>query len=124
MNTADEISQAERRRIMADERRMKTYHGHALDGEPELGGRFKKVNTTTVVGTDPTVAVPTQLPWHSDVCPPEPPLGIDINAQEPTGEKFEQASVTGTVTEGSGPNTDHDKGSRGRSATKSFVRRA
>jgi hypothetical protein len=98
MNAADEISQAERRRIMSEERRMKTYHGHALDGEPELSGRFAKVSTTTVVGRSPGSIYsrqPAGSPWANDPVPPEMPLGIDINAQEPTGELHEQkASIT------------------------------
>ena len=90
MNAADEISQAERRRIMADERRMKSYHGHALDDEPELSGRFAKVSTTTVVGRGPVnyPAQPEGSPWRSDPVPPEMPLGIDINAQEPTARNM------------------------------------
>src|SRR6516162_8899531 len=96
MNAADEISQAERRRIMADERRMKSYHGHALDDEPELSGRFAKVSTTTVVGRGPVnyPAQPEGSPWRSDPVPPEMPLGIDINVQEPTGEKHEVEAST------------------------------
>ena len=75
MNPADEVSQAERRRIMAEERRGKTYMGHALDAELELGGRYAKVHTTTVTGSTPGPTYPTQpegSPWAKDECPPEP----------------------------------------------------
>jgi hypothetical protein len=91
MNNADEISQAERRLIMADERRGRTYNGHALDDELDLGGRFAKVNTTTVVGAGP-VSYPQQpqgSPWHSDACPPEPALGFSVDEIEPVGEVHE-----------------------------------
>src|SRR6516162_1790948 len=107
MNAADLISQKEKRETLrndrlvkeADERRRRTLHGHALDGEPELGGRFSKVSTTTVVGTSP-VSYPQQpegSPWRSDPCPIEPPLGYSVDEQEPVGEMFERASsVDGT----------------------------
>jgi hypothetical protein len=91
MNNADDVSQAERRRIMAEERRGRTDQGHALDGEPDLGGRFAKVNTTTVVGASP-ISYPQQpagSPWRSDECPPEGPLGYSVDAVEPVGEHYE-----------------------------------
>jgi hypothetical protein len=94
----NEITQREKRQVLendrrvqeAEERRMRTYHGHVLDGELDLGGRFAKVHTTTVVGTSP-VSYPQQpsgSPWGSDPVSPEMPLGIDINAQEPTGANY------------------------------------
>src|SRR6516165_12133486 len=93
------VTQREKRQVLendrrvreADERRRSTYHGHALDDEPELGGRFKKVNTTTVVGRSP-VSYPQQpegSPWRSDPCPIEPPLGYSVEELEPVGEKHE-----------------------------------
>jgi hypothetical protein len=94
MNPADEVSQAERRRIMAEERRGRTYQGHALDGEIDVGGRFAKVNKTTVVGTSP-ISYPKQpqgSPWAMDACPPEPPLGFSVEEQEPVGEVFERSA--------------------------------
>src|SRR5262245_9480182 len=96
MNNADEISQAEKRRILIEERRMRTYHGHALDADLEMGGRFSKVNTTTVVGATPIQypAQPSTSPWHHDPCPTEPPLGYSVEEQEAVGEMFERASTT------------------------------
>jgi hypothetical protein len=93
MNNADEISQAEKRRILIEERRMRTYHGHALDADLEMGGRFSRVNTTTVVGSSPIQypAQPPTSPWHHDPCPPEPPLGYSVDEQDPVGEVFERA---------------------------------
>jgi|SRR6516165_9133627 hypothetical protein len=82
----------------AEEKRLKTYMGHALDGEPELSGRFAKVSTTTVVGRSPVSypAQPEGSPWRSDPCPIEPSLGFSVETVEPTGEKHEiEASVTG-----------------------------
>jgi len=83
--------QAERRRIMAEERRMRTYHGHALDAEPDPGGRYSKVHSTTVVGSSP-IHYPAQAknsPWRRDECPPEPPLGFSVDDQPVVGEPHE-----------------------------------
>jgi hypothetical protein len=94
-NPAGEISQAERRRILAEERRAKTYMGRTnLDAELELGGRFSEVHSTTVVGSGP-ISYPQQpkgSPWHSEPVPNEAPLGFAIDQMEPVGEKFEVAA--------------------------------
>ena len=92
MNNADEISQAERRRIMADERRGRTYHGVAASSvDDERGGRYANAgNSTTVVGASPISypAQPATSPWHRDPMPDEPPLGYSVEDQEVVGEKF------------------------------------
>ena len=75
MNNADDIPQSERRRIMAEERRLKTYMGHAQHTDDDLyGGRFKQVTTTNVIGSNPInyPQQPTGSPWAKDECPPEP----------------------------------------------------
>src|SRR5215813_14481930 len=89
---ADEISQAERRRIMADDRRAKTYFGQAQHADDELGGRYAKVRSTTVVGSSPSSypAQPSTSPWHRDPVPDEPPLGYSVDAVEPVGEIHER----------------------------------
>jgi|EndMetStandDraft_8_1072994.scaffolds.fasta_scaffold103646_2 hypothetical protein len=97
MNAEDDVPQAERRRIMADERRRQTYHGHALDSEPELGGRFAKVQMTTVVGTGP-ISYPKQpagSPWAKDECPPEPQLGYSVEEREPVCERASTSAAPG-----------------------------
>jgi hypothetical protein len=75
-NPADEISQAERRRIMADDRRGQTYQGHAInDAELNLGGRFAQVQPTSVTGANPGSVYPRQpstSPWYCDPVGPEP----------------------------------------------------
>ena len=99
MNNADEISQAEKRRIMAEERRMRTYHGHAQANiDEDRGGRYGAVgSSTTVVGSNP-ISYPRQpagSPWAKDECPPEPPLGFSVDAMEPVGEPHQRtASAT------------------------------
>jgi hypothetical protein len=75
MNNADEISQAERRRIMAEERRGKTYMGQAMGADFDLGGRFAKVHSTTVTGLTPGSVYPRMPegnPWATNPYPEEP----------------------------------------------------
>jgi hypothetical protein len=103
-NPADMISQREKREVFrndrlireAEERRRRTYSGHALDGEPELSGRFAKVSTTTVTGSSPVSypAQPEGSPWRSDPIGPEPPLGFSVEDKEPVGEKHEVEAST------------------------------
>jgi hypothetical protein len=94
------ISQKEKREVLANDRMARnTYFGHAGDVELELGGRFAKLTPTTVTGSEPTVKYPKleSGPWAKDECPPEPPLGIDINAQEPVGEAHERTETKPVV---------------------------
>jgi hypothetical protein len=94
-NPADEISQAIKRKILADRARLATYHAHgqaAIDDERQ--GRFAALSKATVVGTSPSIQYPRQ-PADSPanqfaMSPPEPPLGYSVNDQEPTGESWEQ----------------------------------
>jgi hypothetical protein len=60
-NPADMISQAERRRIISEERKLSTYRQHAeANADLELGGRFSKVTTVTVTGVSPIHQYPRQ----------------------------------------------------------------
>jgi hypothetical protein len=91
MSVADEISQAERRRIIAWDRRSRTYFGQAQHTDDDLGGRYAKVHSTTITGSGP-ISYPDQpstSPWHHDACPPEPPLGFSVEEMEPVGEPFQ-----------------------------------
>jgi hypothetical protein len=95
VNPADDILQSERRRILIEERRMRTYHGQAQASIGEdRGGRFAySGSSTSVVGSSP-ISYPAQpgchSPWHYDACPPEPPLGFSVDEMEPVGEPFER----------------------------------
>jgi hypothetical protein len=116
MNATDD------RRIELEARRRNTYQGHALDDELDLGGRFKKVNTTTVVGAGP-ISYPQQAsgPWSKDECPQENQLGYSVDAIEPVGEVHEiEASRSGV--KGGESNTGAGTASDGRLAPK-FKRR-
>jgi|SRR5215471_13221469 len=92
-NNADFISQAERRRIMANDRRATTYHSFAQSSiNDERGGRYSAIDDRpAVTGSSPIAypQLPEGNPWAKNELPDEPPTGIDINAQDPTGEVFE-----------------------------------
>ena len=94
MNTEDEISQSERRRILAEGRRAKsTYHSVAASSaDDERGGRYAAASSKpTVTGSSPIAypQQPTGSPWASDPLPNEPPLGYSVEEMEPIGEPHE-----------------------------------
>jgi hypothetical protein len=83
-----------------DKQPKSTYHSFAQsDLTDDRGGRFATLDKPAVTGSSP-IAYPNQppgSPWHSDPCPPEPPLGYSVEEQEPVGEVFErQPPSTGT----------------------------
>jgi hypothetical protein len=126
MNPADEVSQAERRRVMAEERRMKTYCGQAQASlDDDRGGRYAMGSGSkpSVTGSSP-IAYPKQpanSPWSRDACPQEPPLGYSVETMDPVGEQHEvEASRSGV--KGGESNTGAGTASDGRLAPK-FVRR-
>src|SRR6516164_7381185 len=96
-NPADDIPQSERRRILAEERRIRTYPGHAQSVvDEDKGGRFAfSGSPTTVTGASPIQypAQPDHSPWHSNPCPTEPPLGFAI---DPVGEPHEIKASEGS----------------------------
>jgi hypothetical protein len=77
MNPADDIPQSERRRIMGEERRGRTYQGHAIaSADEDRGGRFAfSGNSTSVTGANPGSVypkMPAGNPWANNPYPPEP----------------------------------------------------
>ena len=86
-NSADDIPQSERGRLMAEQRRLRTYRGHAQANlDEDRGGRFAfSGSPKTVTGSSPISypAQPTHSPWHSNPYPEEPPLGFSVDAMEP-----------------------------------------
>jgi hypothetical protein len=134
-NPADMFSQAERRRIIASERRLSTYRAFAeADADVDLGGRFSKLHPTSVTGALPNHQFPQQ-PETSPanqmaMMPDEPPLGYSVNDLDPTGERWEQerskrdapASPEAVDAGASGGSPDNGTASV-RPATKAFRRR-
>jgi hypothetical protein len=85
----NKASQAEKREVDANDRRVRnalTYLDHTHD---DAGGRFARQRPSTVVGADPSVNYPAAAPWTRDAVPPEPPLGTSIDEMIPVGESFE-----------------------------------
>jgi hypothetical protein len=84
----DEVSQAEKRRIIREQ--AGTFFSHAQTQAGELsGGRFAATGTPHVTGATPVPNYPAAAAHQRDPVPIEPPLGIDINAmpeQNPTGD--------------------------------------
>jgi hypothetical protein len=90
----EEISMAEKRRILAEER-ISSYRAHAeANADFDLGGRYGLVQKPAVViGASPGVSYP-KLPENSPSnqlarMPDEPSLGYSVNDQEPVGEAHE-----------------------------------
>jgi hypothetical protein len=113
LRACDKVMELESRkwRLTAEQRYRQrqtrnTYFSHAGDVELELRGRFAKVLPTTVTGSEPVVRYPKQpegSPWACDPTPTEPPLGIDVHAQEAVGEPHELATkAAGGASERSG----------------------
>jgi hypothetical protein len=108
---ADEAREAERRRRLIEERRMKTYLAHAeASANDEAGGRFAALpeKKPTVIGAKAEISYPQQpegSPWHSDPCGDEPlidgsgegdRLGYRIDGGPDPSPEPEATSVSGT----------------------------
>jgi hypothetical protein len=65
-----------------------TLHGHAISEANEGAGRFTAQSRVGATAAPAPVAAPN---WAHDPSGPEPPLGVDINALEPTGTPTEIA---------------------------------
>jgi hypothetical protein len=97
MTTDDPESQAERRRVLRNDERVRNQSRNGDTSSyidhysPEMGGRFSSEGAATVVGTTPNPCppLPENSPWRSDPVPDEPPLGYRIDAmpepESPTG---------------------------------------
>lgn len=120
--------QQERRRVERD-----TYLSRAqADADLEAQGRFKKQSPTRVTGVPVYPAQPPTSPFAGDPVGDEPPLGQDVNWQEPIGtEKEIQASLSTPNSERSSASPSIDRvGTSGRPLATlggrplvSFVRR-
>jgi len=104
-----DITQKTKREILANDKKVRegsTFHAHAqASADDERGGRFANVQPTSVTGSGPASEYPRQpttSPFANDPCGIEPPLNYNIDAQQPTGEKFEiEASLASTSVDGS-----------------------
>ncbi len=77
--------QSERREIISGERKASTYFDQQrVAQELESSGRFAKADVVT--GPE---AYPAGASWTRDSAGIEPPLGVRVDAMEPTGEAYE-----------------------------------
>jgi hypothetical protein len=87
--------QAERRRVLANDQRVKeqtgTFLSHTHDDIHQ--GRFAAIGPAVVVGADPVPNYPAAASHQRDPCGPEPPLGYRIDAM-PELEPLEPSSFT------------------------------
>jgi hypothetical protein len=98
-NPADEISQSEKRRILAEDRKARsTYFQHAQSViDEDRGGRFSAAGSSPKVVGASSISYPAQpegSPWRSDPVPAEMPLGYSVDEQEPVGELHERTAST------------------------------
>ena len=98
MVTEFQHEQRERRETLLNDLRVReqgtAFAQFAQAEASEVGGRFKSVNQTIVVGDTPTPPYPAAAYHQHDPTPDEPPLNIDVNATEPVGTASEiQASI-------------------------------
>jgi hypothetical protein len=78
----DEVTQAERRRIL---REGTTFHQHAQSQiDDEAGGRFGVIAPRVITGTTPIPKYPAAGTHQSDPVGVEPPLGFSVNDLEPS----------------------------------------
>jgi hypothetical protein len=94
-NPAGEISQVERQRVMAEERRLRTYAAHAQANlDEDRQGRFAALDKPNVIGTTSISypAQPEKSHWRRDPVPDESPLGYSVDQQEAVGEVHEVAA--------------------------------
>ena len=129
-NPADEISQAIKRSVMENERKVgSSYFHHAqASADDDRGGRFAAVNPTSVTGSTPASQYPRQPatpPWSHDPCGLEPSLGYVIDQQEAVGEPHEIAASLASTSvdagDSDGPTEDRTEAVRSVTANKGKV---
>ena len=87
----DEVTQAERRRIL---REGTTFHQHAQAFADELSqGRFAATGVPTVTGATPIPKYPAAGAHQSDPVGVEPPLGFSVNELEPSTDSVSLPAV-------------------------------
>jgi hypothetical protein len=97
----NEISQAERREVLQNDRDLlpKTTFASFASAftDEDRGGRFKPETQTHIIGSTPIPKypeLPASSPSHHDVVPDEPPLGFSVEEMTPVGSHQEiQASI-------------------------------
>src|SRR5215831_19580703 len=88
MATSDQEEQAEKRRTLLNDARVREQSKNGDTGTflshthiDDAGGRFSAVNAAKIVGQSPAIAAsyPAASAAHQTELPPEPPLGYSID---------------------------------------------
>jgi hypothetical protein len=79
-------SQAERARVIRDEKWLNTRKALQEVLDPSLGGRFARARVEEQISPTSYPRLPDNSPWHHDSVPDEEPFGIDIQSVAPCGE--------------------------------------
>jgi hypothetical protein len=97
--TTDQEEQAERRRVLLNDARVREQSGTYLSHtHSELGGRFAVTDHQTITGvvSPAPPPLPANSPWHGrDPVPDEPPLGYRID--EMSGFESSMATSSSSV---------------------------
>jgi hypothetical protein len=107
----DEVSQAEKRRIIEDEA-ANTMHGRAQAEANIEQGRFTQVTAATVIGSKSGVAsaYPAASSAHQTQLPDEPPTGYAIDEMAPLDPVPEQGVKTSEARDHGGAPSSHSPG--------------
>ena len=85
-----QIEMADKLEVHENEKRLReqgsTFLAHTHN---DVGGRFAAISSPVVVGERQIPNYPQGPAWCAADQELEPPLGVDLNAIEPVGEKFE-----------------------------------
>jgi hypothetical protein len=99
-----DITQKQKRETLENDRLVRqasTYFHHAQSIDLELSGRYSKLTPTSVTGSTPGPIYPQQSETspanQAALTGPEAPLGYDINAIDPVGERWEQEASKSTI---------------------------
>jgi hypothetical protein len=101
--------QAERRRVLANDQRVKEQSGTFLSHtHMDEGGRFGQVASAQIVGADPIPRYPAAAAHQRDPCGPEQPFGYSVNDLDPG--PVSPAQDTGDLTSDAPPATGMSTG--------------
>jgi hypothetical protein len=100
--TEDPLSQSEKRQTLLNDVRAREQGSTYMEqtNDLDLGGRFTGQTPQTVVGASPVPQYPQGPAWSIDPTGQEPPLGVDVNQMQPTGEPHE---IINSLGEGRAP---------------------
>jgi hypothetical protein len=91
----NDASQAERKRVIENDRKVSTFMAHAAANiDEDRGGRYAAVGSSPrVTGASPISypQQPSNSPWRHDPVPMEEPLGFSVEDHDPVGEPHELA---------------------------------